>query len=172
MEHIETNEFVVKDGVVVGQQLEPATDTSNGFEIWDGGKGEDVREDVFGQLGDVPLVRCVGHGEAWSLLAMDTLESLVSLLVPRQCARSILSFDFQEIDCFKLLISKGLSLGIVVGSSVVKVPQILNILINKSVQGLSLSSLILETISIIVTVAYSFRLGNPFSTYGEGTLPC
>ena len=35
--------------------------------------------------------------------------------------------------------------------------------------GLSLTSNLLETISIIINLSYNYRLGNPFSTYGEGS---
>lgn len=37
-----------------------------------------------------------------------------------------------------------------------------------SVAGISFTSNILETASIIINLAYNYRLGNPFSTYGEG----
>ena len=47
-------------------------------------------------------------------------------------------------------------------------PQILKIVAASSVAGISFASNILETTSIIINLAYNYRLGNPFSTYGEG----
>ena len=50
------------------------------------------------------------------------------------CTLAITSLDFNQPDCFKLAISKGLSLGIVLGALVVKVPQIVSILRAQSVK--------------------------------------
>ncbi|KAI8982395.1 hypothetical protein BDF20DRAFT_987297 [Mycotypha africana] len=72
-----------------------------------------------------------------------------------------------DTECIKYSISKGLGLGIVLGGSIVKIPQILTILKNRSAAGLSLSSYIIETLSYFITLAYNMRQGNPFSTYGE-----
>eukprot|EP00842_Homolaphlyctis_polyrhiza_P005366 jgi/Hompol1/5830/HPOL_002380-RA len=95
---------------------------------------------------------------------------LSPLLGDKQCAASIASFDFDKLECFKLLISKGLSLGIVAGSSILKVPQIFNIVRAGSARGVSFLSVIIEVVAIAITIAYNYRLENPFSTYGEGVL--
>jgi mannose-P-dolichol utilization defect protein 1 len=50
----------------------------------------------------------------------------------------------------------------------VKVPQILKIVSASSVAGISVISNLLETSSILINLAYNYRLDNPFSTYGEG----
>ncbi|KAJ3261221.1 hypothetical protein HK103_006530 [Boothiomyces macroporosus] len=99
---------------------------------------------------------------------MQAVENLLGKIVTPQCAKTILAFDFSSLDCYKLAISKGLSIGIVGGAVLVKVPQIINILASGSVFGLSLMSILLESIAIAISLAYNFRLGNPFSTYGEG----
>ncbi|KAI8896194.1 hypothetical protein BC833DRAFT_598560 [Globomyces pollinis-pini] len=99
---------------------------------------------------------------------METITELLALLTTRKCAETILALDFASLHCYKLAVSKGLSVGIVGGAVMVKFPQIFNIIRSQSVAGLSLLSLILETLSILITLAYNFRLGNPFSTYGEG----
>ena len=70
-------------------------------------------------------------------------------------------------ECVKLAASKILGIGIIAGSSVVKVPQILKLINSQSASGVSFSSYLLETASFIVTLAYSARSGFPFNTYGE-----
>ncbi|OAD71426.1 hypothetical protein PHYBLDRAFT_75231 [Phycomyces blakesleeanus NRRL 1555(-)] len=77
------------------------------------------------------------------------------------------NLNLTDVPCIKYTISKGLGLGIVLGGSIVKIPQIMTIVRNKSAQGLSLSSYLLETFSYAITLAYNLRQGNPFSTFGE-----
>eukprot|EP01096_Ripella_sp_DP13-Kostka_P009995 TRINITY_DN3875_c0_g1_i1.p1 TRINITY_DN3875_c0_g1~~TRINITY_DN3875_c0_g1_i1.p1 ORF type:complete len:230 (-),score=101.08 TRINITY_DN3875_c0_g1_i1:79-720(-) len=66
-----------------------------------------------------------------------------------------------------LTISKLLSLGILAGATFLKVPQIRTILKNNSVEGLSLSSVALETLIYSVTISYHLQYGYPFYTFGE-----
>lgn len=73
-------------------------------------------------------------------------------------------------ECLSLGISKGLSWGIVGMSSIVKVPQIIKLINSQSAEGISASGYILETVSYIITIAYNFRSGFPFSTFGESVL--
>ena len=79
----------------------------------------------------------------------------------------LLDVDFTDADCLKLAISKGLGIGIVTMSSVVKVPQILKLLSSKSAAGVSFLAYLLETSAVLVALAYNFRNEFPFSTYGE-----
>lgn len=77
-------------------------------------------------------------------------------VVGEKCYVSLVeNLNIQDVDCVKYAISKGLGLGIVLGGSIVKVPQILTILRNKSAQGLSLTSYLLETLSYFITLSYS-----------------
>lgn len=69
----------------------------------------------------------------------------------------------------KALISKGLGIGIIAGSMLVKVPQILKILNNKSAEGLSIFSVLLDLTAITFHISYSFANGFPFSAWGDGT---
>jgi mannose-P-dolichol utilization defect protein 1 len=73
-------------------------------------------------------------------------------------------------DCLKLAVSKGLGIGIIGASAVVKVPQLLKLINSQSAAGVSFLSYLLETSSFLITFAYNVRQGNPFSTYGESAL--
>ncbi|KAI0714405.1 mannose-P-dolichol utilization defect 1 protein [Cerioporus squamosus] len=89
-------------------------------------------------------------------------------IVGQKCYTSIVeNLDFSDIECLKYSLSKGLGLGIVVGGSIMKVPQLLLIVNARSARGLSLTAYVLETLSYAITLAYSFRNEFPFSTYGE-----
>lgn len=71
--------------------------------------------------------------------------------------------------CLKMLVSKVLGLGIVVGSSIVKVPQILNMHRSGSAEGVSGGMYLLELIGYTISFAYCFGHAFPFSTWGEYT---
>jgi mannose-P-dolichol utilization defect protein 1 len=89
-------------------------------------------------------------------------------LIGEKCYVSLIeNLNLGDMDCIKYAISKGLGFGIVLGGSIVKIPQILTIVRNKSAQGLSLTSYILETLSYAITLSYNLRQNNPFSTFGE-----
>ncbi|KAJ3102435.1 hypothetical protein HDU97_000578 [Phlyctochytrium planicorne] len=90
-------------------------------------------------------------------------------LVGEECSQTLiqLSPDVIKSPCFSLLISKCLGLGIIVGGSIVKVPQLIKIVQAGSAEGISLVSYLLETFALMVALAYNYRASNPFSTYGE-----
>lgn len=81
----------------------------------------------------------------------------------------LLDIDISSTECLKLAVSKGLGIGIVAASAVVKVPQILNLLQSKSAKGVSFLSYALETTALLISLAYNYRQEFPFSTYGETT---
>ncbi|OQR71735.1 mannose-P-dolichol utilization defect 1 protein-like [Tropilaelaps mercedesae] len=56
----------------------------------------------------------------------------------------------------------------ILGGSLVKLPQILKIISAKSGSGLSLPSVLLDLIGVTATTAYNFNQQYPFSAYGEG----
>jgi mannose-P-dolichol utilization defect protein 1 len=92
-------------------------------------------------------------------------------LLGETCYKSLLyEIDISNTPCIKLAISKGLGIGIIGASSVVKVPQILKLLDSKSSDGVSFLSYLLETSAYLISLAYNFRKGFAFSTYGETAL--
>ncbi|KAI1174041.1 hypothetical protein F4777DRAFT_555468 [Nemania sp. FL0916] len=82
----------------------------------------------------------------------------------------ILELDPTDAACVKFAVSKGLGIGIIGASSIVKVPQILKLVNSKSAEGVSFLSYLLETTAYLVTLAYNVRNGFPFSTFGETAL--
>lgn len=56
---------------------------------------------------------------------------------------------------------------VILGSCVRSLPQILRIARNKSAAGLSISSFVSELAAYVITTAYNYRNGYPFSTWGD-----
>ena len=83
------------------------------------------------------------------------------------CTKKYFSYDFLDMTCNKLLLSKILSFGIVTGGLIVKLPQIIKLLSNGSATGISLMSLWIETSALLIAVIYNTRKGFPFMTFGE-----
>lgn len=91
-----------------------------------------------------------------------------TLLGPFCYKTLILDFDpLTQPQCVKLAISKGLGIGIIGASAVVKLPQLLKLLNSQSASGVSFISYLLESSSYLISLAYNVRHGFPFSTYGE-----
>lgn len=78
-------------------------------------------------------------------------------------------FNVLSVACFKALLSKGLGIAIIAGSLLVKVPQVLKILKNKSGEGINLVSVLLDLTAITFHMAYSYVNGFPFSAWGDNT---
>lgn len=101
------------------------------------------------------------------------LHSFALSLLGEKCTASVLhnlDFSSSNQECVKLGISKALGIGIIAASSIVKIPQLLKLVSSQSATGLSFSSYVLETLSFLITLAYSVRSGFPFSTFGETAL--
>lgn len=86
-----------------------------------------------------------------------------------ECYDRFLNFDLDP-DCIKFTISKGIGLGIILGSLAFKLPQILKILALRSADGISQWSLYVESFASICTFGNSRRLGMSLFTYGESGL--
>lgn len=83
-----------------------------------------------------------------------------------QCFADLLSFKLSPL-CMKEFVIKGLSFGILLGSVAIKLPQIIKIVKNRSVLGISESSLALELLGATSLCLYSYLSGFPFLAYGE-----
>jgi mannose-P-dolichol utilization defect protein 1 len=77
------------------------------------------------------------------------------------------SYDFFNATCLKSIIARGLSFGIIVGSSVLKLPQMYNFYRAKSTNGVSPTMLYLDVISFTLPLTYNVMMGHPFFTFGE-----
>jgi len=101
---------------------------------------------------------------------MTTLESLflrLGLLSPK-CFESLVgNLNYGDVDCLKMLLSRGLGLAIIAGATCVKLPQILKIMKSGSAKGISFVATLLELLAVTANGAYSFSKGFPFSSYGE-----
>ncbi|KAF2856670.1 mannose-P-dolichol utilization defect 1 protein [Plenodomus tracheiphilus IPT5] len=93
-----------------------------------------------------------------------------SLLGPTCYKTLIYNVDLSATECIKLAVSKGLGIGIIGASSIVKVPQLLKLLNSQSSEGLSFLSYLLESSAYLISLSYNVRHGFPFSTYGETAL--
>jgi mannose-P-dolichol utilization defect protein 1 len=94
----------------------------------------------------------------------------ISLLGDTCYQTLVLDIQLDNSDCLKLAVSKGLGIGIIGVSSIVKLPQILKLINSHSASGISFLSYLLETAAYLIGLAYNFRQGFPFSTYGETAL--
>ncbi|CAG9767472.1 unnamed protein product [Ceutorhynchus assimilis] len=93
----------------------------------------------------------------------------VALLVftPQCFDNYFIDFNFTDGPCFKATLSKGLGLALILGSILVKVPQILKILKSKSGEGINLFSVTLDLTAISIYMSYSLVNGFPFSSWGD-----
>jgi mannose-P-dolichol utilization defect protein 1 len=96
-------------------------------------------------------------------------DAVVSLL-GEACYKTLILDINPTPECVKLAVSKGLGIGIIGASSVVKIPQLLKLLSSGSSDGISFLSYLLETAAYLISLAYNARQGFPFSTYGETAL--
>jgi mannose-P-dolichol utilization defect protein 1 len=67
-------------------------------------------------------------------------------------------------------LSKFIGFGIIAGSSILKVPQIMKIIQAKSVEGISKSLFYLEILTLLHASTYSMKQNIPFSVYGESLI--
>lgn len=92
-------------------------------------------------------------------------------IIGNKCYQSLIhDINIEDVECIKYGVSKGLGIGIIGASSIVKVPQILKLVNSQSAEGVSFLSYLLETVAYLITLAYNYHNGFPFSTYGETAL--
>ncbi|KAF8884486.1 hypothetical protein BD779DRAFT_1536691 [Infundibulicybe gibba] len=87
-------------------------------------------------------------------------------IIGNECYSSLIEhLNISDVKCIKYSISKGLGIGIVLGGSMMKVPQLL--LSAPLRPGPVASSLCTRNNGICYNPRYAFRNAFPFSTYGE-----
>jgi len=91
----------------------------------------------------------------------------LGLMSPQCFEDLVLKLNFSNVVCLKMLLSKGLGLAIIVGSSLVKLPQVLKIAQSGSAEGISFIGVLLELVAITFSGGYAYISNFPFSTYGE-----
>lgn len=112
-----------------------------------------------------PLLQAVTHN------LPSPIRDLGVSIIGQKCYQSLLiDINIEDVDCIKYGISKGLGIAIIGASTIVKVPQIVKLVNSKSAEGVSFLSYLLETVAYLITLAYNYRNGFPFSTYGETAL--
>ena len=96
---------------------------------------------------------------------------MITYLIGDTCYRTFfINGSFTDIPCLKYSISKGLGYGIVVGSGIMKLPQIMKIVMNKDVTGLNAMSFYMECVAFLPSIIYNYLKGYPISTYGENVI--
>uniref|UniRef100_A0A8D8VYR3 Mannose-P-dolichol utilization defect 1 protein n=1 Tax=Cacopsylla melanoneura TaxID=428564 RepID=A0A8D8VYR3_9HEMI len=93
----------------------------------------------------------------------DLFKSATSVLITPKCHDVFFKdWNFLNEECLKSLLSRGLGLGIVAGSLLVKLPQIVKIYSEKSAEGISFWGVLCELLAIVANTAYSFVNRFPF----------
>ncbi|XP_004207268.1 mannose-P-dolichol utilization defect 1 protein isoform X1 [Hydra vulgaris] len=93
---------------------------------------------------------------------------LVLMLISEECHDEFfVKFNILNVPCLKIAITKGLGCVIIVGSMIVKVPQIIKLLQAKSGEGLNIISLLSELAVSTFSITYAFQKRFPFSSWGE-----
>ena len=96
------------------------------------------------------------------------MQDYISSQLGHHCSEVLLvRGNYSDHECTSLAISKLLGMSIVLGSSLVKLPQVITILVAGSTQGLSSFSLFAELLAFIFTWSYSAFRKFPFTTWGE-----
>ncbi|CAH1781897.1 unnamed protein product, partial [Owenia fusiformis] len=108
-------------------------------------------------------------GSKFKMAFFGPLKPWVQILVPDPCFYEFfVNFNFFEVECLKIVISKCLGYAIILGAVLVKLPQIIKLLSAKSAEGLSFASVILELLAVSASTSYGYAMNFPFSSYGEG----
>lgn len=102
----------------------------------------------------------------------ETAKTLVDRVLPPICVRPSSLLELPKLvltnaDCFRASLSLALGAAIVVFAGVIKLPQIATIVSNKSVEGLSVMTFLVETFGYTYNLAAHFRQDYPISTYGD-----
>ncbi|CAF1069350.1 unnamed protein product [Rotaria sordida] len=98
----------------------------------------------------------------------SSLESIASKLLSPHCYdQLVLKQQFFDFACNKMLLSKMLGYAILIGSLLVKFPQIVKIYWNKSGVGVSVLAETIMLAAIFGSMAYGYTSEFPISAYGD-----
>ena len=99
---------------------------------------------------------------------MEAFEKLMFMFMSEQCYEDIFyKFNFFNILCIKMIISKGLGYGILLGSLMLRIPQILIILRAGNAKGISVISEVLSLIAVFGSMSYGYYKNFPIAAYGD-----
>lgn len=95
-------------------------------------------------------------------------QKLTSFLMTPQCYEDIFyKFNLFNMICVKMIVSKCLGYGILAGSVMLRLPQILKIVSAKSGEGISVLSEILMILAGFGSMAYGYFKQFPIAAYGD-----
>jgi mannose-P-dolichol utilization defect protein 1 len=98
----------------------------------------------------------------------EAFEKLTSFFMTPKCHEELFyKFNFINVVCLKMIISKCLGYGILAGSVLLRVPQIFKIVKANSAEGMSVPSELLQQIAVFGTMSYGFSKQFPISAYGD-----
>ena len=98
----------------------------------------------------------------------DSFESTMTSLLNPHCYQEIfVKQHFFDMGCNKILLSKVLGYAILIGSLLVKFPQIVKIKWNKSGVGVSVLAESIMLAAIFGSMAYGYTSEFPLSAYGD-----
>ena len=98
------------------------------------------------------------------------LPKMLEKFFKEECFIKFQLLDFSDMDCIKFTITRCIGMAIVVGSGILKMPQIVKILQNSSVEGLSQLTLYIETMIFMQTAGLGRFNGLSFTVYGESLI--
>ncbi|OHT02865.1 Mannose-P-dolichol utilization defect 1 protein like protein [Tritrichomonas foetus] len=99
---------------------------------------------------------------------MKFINDICSSLLNEYCCKSFISeWNFFDRECVSLAFSRGIGIGVIFFSSIIKIPQIFQILRYNNGFGISMTAMYIEI--TVNTLSFSYHLQNkyPFTTYGE-----
>ncbi|XP_036380766.1 mannose-P-dolichol utilization defect 1 protein-like [Megalops cyprinoides] len=100
---------------------------------------------------------------------MDPLkEFLLKYFMPEKCYDELfLNFNFLHVPCLKIVLGKTLGIWILLGTVLVKLPQIYKLMRAKSAEGLSFTSILFELFSITGSMVFCIAHNFPIGAWGE-----
>lgn len=110
------------------------------------------------------------HKASKPLNAADDAQDFRFLIFREDCFKEFTNLNFNHEDCVSITMSKLLGYLIILGSTLVKFPQVYNIIKTGSGDGILPSMFYTESYMYIINGCYNVHLGSPFSVYGENFL--